>query len=278
MAPNAPGPSRPAAQAQRPQQQEEEEVDPMERLGTLERYMDQLTNHVQTLEKANKDQKDHIEQLEAQVMGTPASTNQNEGKPRMKMPKPMTFDGTRSKLKPFLVNMEMHLDEYKVIDDKQKIKFVASCFTSDAAEWIQPVLDDYYNTEESQWDEATKTIMRSYNNFKIKLTEAFGNIDEVRNAERQLRFLRQTGSAQQLAIQFRKITAPLSYDDDVLVGLFENMLKEEVQVELIKMDRPESIDKFIEMAVKIDNKLFEIKRKRQEFQFWKKTWWNTTNE
>ncbi|KAL3704471.1 hypothetical protein TMatcc_010162 [Talaromyces marneffei ATCC 18224] len=58
----------------------------------------------------------------------------------------------------------------------------------------------------------------------------------------------------------------LDYNDEVLIGMFENMLKEEVQMELIKMDRPDDIDEFIEQAVKIDNKFYEMKQKRREMQ------------
>ena len=259
MAPNAPGSSSASVKAKQPQQQEDER-DPLERLKVLEGYMDQLTNHVKKLEKANQEQVDHIEQLEAQVMEPPVSTTNTSEQFKMKMPKPMTFDGTRSKLKTFLVNMEMHIDENKIKDDKRKIIFAASCLIGEAAEWMQPILNDYYTTDDKEdWDDLTKMIFLSYKNFKIKLKEAFGSIDEVRNAERQLRFLRQTGSAQQLATRFRQITAVLDYDDDVLIGLFENMLKEEVQFELIKMDRLDNFNKFVETAVKIDNKLFEIK-------------------
>ncbi|KAL3711292.1 hypothetical protein TMatcc_005090 [Talaromyces marneffei ATCC 18224] len=79
-----------------------------------------------------------------------------------------------------------------------------------------------------------------------------------------------TGSAQQLAVRFKQIAMVLDYDDEVLIGMFENMLKEEVQMELIKMDRPDDIDEFIEQAVKIDNKFYEMKQKRREMQGWRK--------
>ncbi|EEA26633.1 hypothetical protein PMAA_015550 [Talaromyces marneffei ATCC 18224] len=50
----------------------------------------------------------------------------------------------------------------------------------------------------------------------------------------------------------------------------EPVLREEVQMELIKMDRPDDIDEFIEQAVKIDNKFYEMKQKRREMQGWRK--------
>jgi hypothetical protein len=37
------------------------------------------------------------------------------------------------------------------------------------------------------------------------------------------------------------------------------MLKEEIQIEFIKLNQPDSINKFIEITIKINNKLFKIK-------------------
>ncbi|CRG90965.1 hypothetical protein PISL3812_08013 [Talaromyces islandicus] len=113
---------------------------------------------------------------------------------RIKLPKPMTFNGTRSKLKTFLVNMDMHLDASNLTDEKKKIIFVALCFTDAAAEWIQPILSDYYGNVEEDWNTVTQDLFTSYKKFKEKITKAFRNIDKQQTAERQLRYLRQTGS------------------------------------------------------------------------------------
>ncbi|EED15763.1 conserved hypothetical protein [Talaromyces stipitatus ATCC 10500] len=252
MASAAPSTQRPAIQSQPTQSNEQNEK--IDMIGT---HVEKLTRYVEELKDKLTEKDDQVEQLEAQVL---ALGNENDGKPtagsnKVKMPKPMNFDGTQSKLKSFLVNMDMHLDANKITSDKEKVIFVASCLTDEAADWMQLMLDDYYNDDADEWDELTKTIFRSYKNFQIKLEESFDNINEIHTAKRKLRFLQQTGSAQQLAIKFKQIISPLHYDDDVLIGLFENMLKEELQTKLIKMDRPDKLGKFIEMAVKMDNKL-----------------------
>ncbi|QKX57713.1 uncharacterized protein TRUGW13939_04831 [Talaromyces rugulosus] len=264
-------PRPPARQARPVDQDSDDEPDEQtqQRFTTLERVIDQMNEHIQRLQAAIAERDDHVNQLEAQVMAIPPGEAGTAGN-RVKLPKPMTFDGTRSKLKTFLVNMEMHIEANQITNDKKKMIFVASCFTDAAAEWIQPMLSELYTIDKGSWGTITRELFSNYGMFKQKLGEAFGNIDELRTAERQLRYLRQTGSAQQLATKFRQIVTPLHYDDAIQIATFENMLKEEVQTELIKLDRPDNIDRFIEMAVKIDNKLFEIKQKRQEFQRWKK--------
>ncbi|EED14715.1 conserved hypothetical protein [Talaromyces stipitatus ATCC 10500] len=235
MASAAPSTQRPAVQSQPTQSNEQNEK--IDMIGT---HVEKLTRYVEELKDKLTEKDDQVEQLEAQVL---ALGNKNDGKPtagsnKVKMPKPINFDSTQSKLKSFLVNMDMHLNANKITSDKEKVIFVASCLTDEAVDWMQPMLDDYYNSDANEWDELTKTIFRSYKNFWIKLEES---------------------SAQQLAIKFKQIILPLHYDDDVLIGLFENILKEELQTELIKIDRPDKLGKFIKMAVKMDNKLFEIK-------------------
>jgi hypothetical protein len=264
-------PRAPAVQSRTAAHESDDEIDEQteRRFTIMEGIIDQMNAHIQRLQAALTERDDHVEQLEAQVMAIPV-TGTGTPSDKIKLPKPMAFDGTRSKLRTFLVNMEMHIESNQIKDDKKRIIFVASCFTDAAAEWIQPMLSEFYTIDKDSWGTITQELFSDYATFKQKLEESFGNIDELRTAERQLRYLRQTGSAQQLAIKFRQIVTPLRYDDAIQIATFENMLKEEVQTELIKLDRPDSIDKFIEMAVKIDNKLFEIKQKRQEFQRWKK--------
>ncbi|EED23162.1 conserved hypothetical protein [Talaromyces stipitatus ATCC 10500] len=202
-----------------------------------------------------------IQELEAQLAAKQPKT-----------PKPQIFDGKRSELKNFLTQMDMHvaINAVSLGTEESKVVFVVTCLTGEAFQWIEPVLREYYNSEKKDWSDHTKEILGSFKTFKEKFQLAFGNIDKARNAERQLRQLRQTGSARQLAIKFKQIAMILDYSDDVLIAMFKNMLKEDVQVELIKMDRPDDINEFIEQAVKIDDKLYEIKQKRQEIQGWRR--------
>jgi hypothetical protein len=200
--------------------------------------------------------------------GTPVPVPSGGGP---KFPKPQTYSGERSKLRSFLTQMDMHIaiNSAFLATEDAKVVYVSTCLRDAAFDWIEPSLREYYNESQSEWSAYTKEIFKSYKDFKKRFTAAFGDIDAVRSAERQLRALRQTGSAQQLAAKFKQIIAPLDWDDEVYIGLFENMLKVEVQMELIKVDRPKNIDRFIEMAVKYDNKLYEMKLKQKEIQRWR---------
>lgn len=58
--------------------------------------------------------------------------------------------------------MNMHLEENQITNNKKKVIFVASYLIDDAADWMQFMLDDYYNNDPDEWDEITKTIFKSY--------------------------------------------------------------------------------------------------------------------
>lgn len=58
--------------------------------------------------------------------------------------------------------MDMHLEENQITNNKKKVIFVASYLIDDAADWMQFMLDDYYNNDPDEWDEITKTIFKSY--------------------------------------------------------------------------------------------------------------------
>ena len=86
---------------------------------------------------------DHIEQLEAQLQAppravpTPATTI-----PAVKVHKAECFDGTRSKLRAFLTQMDMHIDVNNNVLRTQasRIIFVSTYLRDRAFEWFEPIL------------------------------------------------------------------------------------------------------------------------------------------
>ena len=65
-----------------------------------------------------------------------------------------------------------------------------------------------------------------------------------------------------------QISSHTSWDDDILISLFKDGLKPEIQEKLIWMDTPDMLNKFIEQVVKIDNKIynFNTRQHRNNFQ------------
>ena len=77
-------------------------------------------------------------------------------------------------------------------DDEDQVLFAANCLTGTAAEWFRPILMDYNAMKEEPAKMKTQTseIFSSYKTFKDQLEKSFGTMNEEREAERELRFLR----------------------------------------------------------------------------------------
>jgi hypothetical protein len=95
------------------------------------------------------------------------------------------------------------------------------------------------------------------------LEKTFGGPDTKRAAELKLARLKQTGSASKYTTEFRQVTIYLEYDDEPLIILFYRGLKEEVKDNLIREKRPDEFTDYMEMAVAIDNRLYERRMEKR---------------
>src|SRR5690606_27974976 len=118
----------------------------------------------------------------------------------------------------------------------------------------EPILRDYLNNEPRDQDQETVNIFATFNNFEEAIKEAFSTINEQRQAIERLKTLRQRGSAADYAATFRQIATSLDWDDEPLMSAFYEGLKEEVKDELYRDEEPNTLTKYIAMAVRIDNR------------------------
>ena len=56
----------------------------------------------------------------------------------------------------------------------------------DVFTWFKPIIRDYIKNKESDQEEETQKLYNSYTEFEKAIKEAFGNLDEEREAERKL--------------------------------------------------------------------------------------------
>src|SRR3569833_87388 len=138
-----------------------------------------------------------------------------------------------------------------------KVRVAGQQLEGRALDWFEPILRDYLEEAEDVQDELTLKVFASFDEFAKRLTDTFGNPDEERDAERRLSNLKQRGSAADYAADFRLIAGKLDWEDEPLMNFFYAGLKDSVKDELYKADRPDSLAKFIERAVKIDNRNYE---------------------
>lgn len=208
-----------------------------------------------------------------------ARITQLEGQQAIKSIKPKTpepYEGDKGTLQGFLTKLRAYhlFYEASFTTEKGKVLHAATYLTKDALAWFEPMWRDYleHQDDPSEMDDETKAIFGKYKKFEESLKEVFGDPEENRTAERQLRNLKQRGSATEYAAKYRQITSRLEdWDSEPLMAQFYEGLKDEVKDELVKEDRPDELSKYIAMAVRIDNRLYErrMEKRGQKTTMWK---------
>lgn len=183
-------------------------------------------------------------------------------------PKAPEYDGTKGNLQGFLTRLRAYHLFYagSFGNDTAKVIHAATCLTKDALAWFEPIWRNYLEhiNDTHEMDEEASRVFQSYSEFEKSIKSVFGDPEEQRTAERQLRNLRQRGSATEYAAKYRQITSRLEdWDDEPLMSQFYEGLKEEVKDELVKEDRPAELSEYIAMAVRIDNRLYERRMEKQ---------------
>jgi hypothetical protein len=92
----------------------------------------------------------------------------------------------------------------------------------------------------------------------------FDNGDEALEADRDIRALRQRTSAAQYRAEFQILAAKLDWNDDALASEFYRGLKDRVREEItLRNDRPSTFKDLSELAIKIDNRIFELQLEKR---------------
>jgi hypothetical protein len=185
-----------------------------------------------------------------------------------KVPLPPRFDGSREDLKPFLTGMETYcrFNRQAFPNDQDKIIMAASDMKGKASVWIQPLVDDYMDNEDdrSGCRDDTKRVFKTWESFKREIRIVFGEVDEAKAAVRKLRNLKQTKSASEYTAEFKQIQSQLEWDDAALMEYYYEGLKDHVKDEIARNEWPGDLGKFIETAVRIDNRLYERAQEKKK--------------
>ncbi|KAK6213447.1 reverse transcriptase domain protein [Colletotrichum tabaci] len=194
-------------------------------------------------------------------------TTPMDGRDKLKLNSPGTFDGTPGQLKGFLIQIrtyqEFHQSNFR--NETERIIHASTFLRGRALSWFEPYMEDLLdNTTLEHCKSETQDIFGSFQGFEHALKSLFQDPDEKRQAERDLSNLRQTKSATHYAAEFRRICARLDYTDDTRIFMFYQGLKEEVKDELAKIDRPDDFLQYVEKAIQIDTRLYERRREKGE--------------
>lgn len=220
----------------------------------------QLRALVQTLQR----------QVQNQPAVAPAATTNNDRDPgeTIKPPKPEPFDGSPSDVIPFITRMKGYFRFFprRLASSEARLLFTNNLMIGNAKDWFEPIMRDFLNNDEASQDQDTVNIFADWENFEEALKDTFGMVNEERQAATKIHKIKQMKSTAAYAIAFRQVASKLEWDDDVLMEIFYQGLKEEVKDELYKADRPDTLTEYITMAVKIDERQYERRREKAENQ------------
>ena len=184
-----------------------------------------------------------------------------------KITKPNKFSGVQKTLKPWLTMVAINFKFYLTVflTEESKILFVVSSLEKTAFHWVQPRLDDFLKNGHNDQKKETQQMFFKFGNFSIMIREAFGVQNEEKTIETQFLVLKQTQSAMIYGSRFKTLSYVIKWDDAALISHFYEGLKNKVKDAMVAIDRPKSLQKMIQVVIKIDD--------RQHYRFIdKKTW------
>ncbi|PGG94928.1 hypothetical protein AJ80_10088 [Polytolypa hystricis UAMH7299] len=197
--------------------------------------------------------------IENQVAAQPTSQEKGGIAEKVKI---QPFDGTRSKLRPFLAHLEIYFRFNTKLTRTDKCLVAAQHLQGEAAVWVQPYLTTWFSGKDAGNLTPIETerilVLKDFELFKKALTANFGITDEEATAAQKIRRIRQTRDAAGYLAEFQRLAAVLDWNDSALAGAAYDGLKEEVKDEIARLEeQPNMLSEMIKHAVHIDTRIWE---------------------
>ena len=184
---------------------------------------------------------------------------------KIKLELPTKYTGKKEELIGFLTALcsyfYLYSAQFYVV--ASRVLFAASRLDGNALYWFEPTWRDFLLKLVDKRDEFTTAVFELYERFEEELWKVFGDTDEKRYIQECLALLCQTKLAFVYATQFRQDSLQAGINDEGLMQLFYEGLKEEVKDKLYCLDRPAMLDEYIEIAMWIDDYLYIQKQQKK---------------
>ncbi|EXM14187.1 hypothetical protein FOTG_17387 [Fusarium oxysporum f. sp. vasinfectum 25433] len=143
---------------------------------------------------------------------------------------PEPFDGNPARLATFLTQCRAYMSYFpnQFANDSNRIMYASGRLRGNAAQWFQPMLEEITTMPEDELPPRTFQIYNNYIEFEKAIRQAFGSL-----------------------------ATKLGWNQEPLMSLFFDGLKETVQAELYKEARPKTLVDYIGRAVEIDDMQFQ---------------------
>ena len=123
--------------------------------------------------------------------------------------------------------------------------------------WVQPRLENFLENDDKKQKQKTQQMFYKFDNFCIYIKKGFGNQNKDKTIEKQFLILKQTQSAMVYGSRFKTLAYTIKWDDAAFASKFYEKLKNKVKDAMVAMDKPESLKKMINIAVKIDGRQYD---------------------
>lgn len=197
---------------------------------------------------------------QAQPTPQPQLAPQPQPTPQSKEPRlgdPEFFSGEGRKLRNFVAKcrLSFRTQPSRFPTEQLKVSYALSFLRDKAFTRFEPLLNKDSPPE-----------LESFDSFAKVLESNFGEPDQEAAAMRQICALRQTTSAASYASEFKGLQQFIDWNDGAFRNQFYIGLKDSVKDELIKTDRPPNLEALMELAIKIDNRLYERRLEKKKAQ------------
>jgi len=186
----------------------------------------------------------------------------------LKIALPDKYQGSRQELDTFLLQLEIYFrfNEDKFTTKESKSIWAASYLRGEATKWIQPYLRDYFEHDDKDRMQPTRTIFNSFEGFKTEIRRIFGNSNELEVAEDKIFNLKQTGSALKYATEFRRYAGTTKWDEIAIMSHYRKGLKPEVRLELERSAESTDLNDLIQDSIESDDRLYRYRQSQRSYK------------
>jgi hypothetical protein len=184
----------------------------------------------------------------------------------IKINAPQEFFGARNRFEMFRMQcmLAIEMGGSKLASDRKQVLYVVSYLRGAAYDWIHPHFKDFLQNSPDQQKASTKAILKDYGTLFDAMEETFDYGDDTREAERDIRQLRQRTSAAAYKAEFQILAAKIDWNDEALASQFYRGLKERVREEItLRNERPDTLKGMFDLAVTIDTRIFELQLEKK---------------
>ena len=184
---------------------------------------------------------------------------------KIKLKPPTKYTGKKEELISFLIALYSYFYLYSAqfYTIALYILFTTLYLDSNTLYQFEPTQRDFLLKLVEERNEFITAIFELYERFEEELRKVFRDTNEKHYTQERLALLYQTKSASIYTTQFYQDSLQASINDEGLIQLFYKGLKEEVKDELYYLDRPAILDKYIEIAIQIDDRLYIQKQQKK---------------